>query len=141
VLIGLFPPRIEYLPSASDYLSFSAFFLLACGIAFQLPCMLVLLVSLRVISAESLRRQRKVAWFILFAFAEIVTPIADPIVARAHRAGAAGAALRGERAHRAARRRAPGSAGAARRLNPEAGCHAARAVRQRPPLFALPVPR
>jgi sec-independent protein translocase protein TatC len=81
VLIGLFPPQVEYLPSAADYLSFSAFFLLACGIAFQLPCMLVLLVSLRVLSAETLRRQRKVAWFILFAFAEIVTPVADPIVA------------------------------------------------------------
>lgn len=81
VLIRLFPSRIEYLPSASDYLSFSAFFLLACGIAFQLPCLLVLLVSFRVISAESLRGRRKVAWFILFAFAEIVTPVADPIVA------------------------------------------------------------
>jgi sec-independent protein translocase protein TatC len=81
VLIGLFPPQVEYLPSAADYLSFSAFFLLACGIAFQLPCMLVLLVSLRVLSAETLRRQRKVAWFILFAFAEIVTPVADPFVA------------------------------------------------------------
>lgn len=81
VLIGLFPPQIEYLPSASDYLSFSAFFLLACGIAFQLPCILVLLVSFRAIRAESLRRRRKVAWFVLFAFAEIVTPVADPIVA------------------------------------------------------------
>ena len=81
VLIDLFPPRIEYLPSATDYLSFSAFFLLACGIAFQLPCMLVLLVSLRVIRADSLRRRRKAAWFVLFVFAEIVTPVADPIVA------------------------------------------------------------
>jgi sec-independent protein translocase protein TatC len=81
VLIGLFPPRIEYLPSASDYLGFSAFFLLSCGIAFQLPCILVLLVSLGVIRADALARRRKVAWFVLFAFAEIVTPVADPIVA------------------------------------------------------------
>jgi sec-independent protein translocase protein TatC len=61
VLVGLFPPRIEYLPSAADYLSFVAFFLLACGIAFQLPCMLVVLVSLRVVRARTLRRQRRVA--------------------------------------------------------------------------------
>jgi sec-independent protein translocase protein TatC len=81
VLVTLFPPQIEYLPSAEDYLSFVAFFLLACGIAFQLPIMLLLLVSLRVIRAETLRRQRRVAWFILFAFAEIITPVADPIVA------------------------------------------------------------
>jgi sec-independent protein translocase protein TatC len=81
VLVTLFPPQIEYLPSAEDYLSFVAFFLLACGIAFQLPIMLLLLVSLRVIRAETLRRQRRVAWFILFAFAEIITPVSDPIVA------------------------------------------------------------
>ncbi len=81
VLVRLFPPQIEYVPSATDYLSFSAFFLLACGTAFELPCVLVLLVSLKVIRAESLRRKRKVAWFILFAFAQVVTPVADPIVA------------------------------------------------------------
>ena len=81
VLITLFPPQIEYLPSAADYLSFVAFFLLGCGIAFQLPCMLLLLVSTGVIRAETLRRRRRVAWFILFAFAEIITPVADPIVA------------------------------------------------------------
>jgi len=81
VLIMLFPPRIEYLPSASDYLSFVAFFLLACGIAFQLPCMLVLLVALGILRTENLRRQRRMAWFILFAFAEIITPVSDPIVA------------------------------------------------------------
>ncbi|HVP17458.1 MAG TPA: twin-arginine translocase subunit TatC [Spirochaetia bacterium] len=81
VLVGLFPSRIEYLPSAPDYLSFVTFFLLACGVAFQLPCVLVLLVSLRVIHSQALHRQRKVAWFILFAFAEIITPVSDPIVA------------------------------------------------------------
>jgi sec-independent protein translocase protein TatC len=81
ILVTLFPPQIEYLPSAVDYLSFVAFFLLACGIAFQLPCMLILLVSIGVIRAETLRRQRRVAWFLLFAFAEIITPVSDPLVA------------------------------------------------------------
>jgi sec-independent protein translocase protein TatC len=81
VLVGLFPSRIEYLPSAADYLSFTVFFLLSCGIAFQLPCVLVLLVSLGLLRADALRRQRRVAWFILFAFAEIITPVSDPFVA------------------------------------------------------------
>ena len=81
VLVQLFPPRIEYLPSAEDYLSFVAFFLLACGIAFELPCMLLLLVRLRVLNSRLLRRHRRVAWFLLFAFAEIITPVTDPIVA------------------------------------------------------------
>jgi sec-independent protein translocase protein TatC len=43
--------------------------------------MLLLLVSVGVIQAQTLRRQRRVAWFILFAFAEIITPVSDPFVA------------------------------------------------------------
>ena len=81
VLVQLFPPQIEYLPSAEDYLSFVSFFLLACGIAFELPCVLLLVVRLRLVRSELLRKHRRVAWFVLFAFAEIITPVADPIVA------------------------------------------------------------
>jgi sec-independent protein translocase protein TatC len=55
--------------------------MLACGIAFQLPTVLVILVRLRLVTATILRKQRKIAYFILFAFAEIITPVADPIVA------------------------------------------------------------
>jgi len=81
VLTGLFPARIQYLPSASDYISFVLFFLLACGVSFELPIALILLVQFRVLRVDALRRQRKVAWFILFVFAEIITPVTDPIVA------------------------------------------------------------
>jgi sec-independent protein translocase protein TatC len=81
VLMRLFPPQIEYLPSASSYVSFVGFFLLACAIAFQLPCVLVLLVNLRVLDSKRLRKGRRLAWFLLFAFAELVTPVSDPIVA------------------------------------------------------------
>jgi len=81
VLVGLFPSRIEYLPSASDYLSFVLFFLLACGISFELPVAIILLVQFRVIRVRALRDRRKAVWFLLFVFAEIVTPVTDPIVA------------------------------------------------------------
>jgi sec-independent protein translocase protein TatC len=81
VLVGMFPAPVEYLPSAVDYLSFTAFFLLGCGLAFELPCVLVLLVSFGLLRTETLRRKRRVAWFILFAVAEIITPVADPVVA------------------------------------------------------------
>jgi sec-independent protein translocase protein TatC len=77
----LFPPEVEYLASADDYISFVIFFLLACGLAFQLPTLLVVLAQLRIISSELLRKQRRIAYFALFAFAEIITPVADPIVA------------------------------------------------------------
>jgi sec-independent protein translocase protein TatC len=81
VLMQLFPPQIDLLPTADDYLSFVVFFLLACGLAFQLPTLLVLLVQLRILTTDTMRRQRRIAYFTLFAFAEIITPVSDPIVA------------------------------------------------------------
>jgi len=81
VLITLFPPQVDLLPAADDYISFVIFFLLACGIAFQLPIVLTILVQLRILSTEVMRRQRRIAYFVLFVFAEVVTPVTDPIVA------------------------------------------------------------
>jgi sec-independent protein translocase protein TatC len=81
VLIQLFPVEVQFLPAADDYISFVSFFLLACGLAFQLPTLLIILVRLRILNSTILRKQRRVAYFILFAFAEIITPVSDPIVA------------------------------------------------------------
>jgi sec-independent protein translocase protein TatC len=81
VLIGLFPSEVSLLPTADSYISFVVFFLLACGIAFQLPTALVLLVELHLLSSDLMRRHRKSAYFTLFVFAEIITPVSDPIVA------------------------------------------------------------
>ena len=81
VLVELLPAQVQFLPSADDYINFVAFFLLACGLAFELPTLLLVLVQLKLISADQLRKQRRLAYFALFAFSEIITPIADPIIA------------------------------------------------------------
>ena len=81
VLIQLFPQEVKFLPSADDYISFVIFFLISCGLAFQLPILLLILVQLRVLSSDVLRKQRRIAYFVLFVFAEIITPVSDPIVA------------------------------------------------------------
>jgi sec-independent protein translocase protein TatC len=81
VLIQFFPPEVRYLASADDYISFVVFFLLACGLAFQLPILLIILIQLRILSTDLLRKQRRIAYFALFAFAEVITPVSDPIVA------------------------------------------------------------
>ncbi len=81
VLIQLFPKEVAFLPSADDYISFVLFFLLACALAFQLPILIVALVRLHILNSTILRKQRKIAYFALFAFAEIITPVSDPIVA------------------------------------------------------------
>jgi sec-independent protein translocase protein TatC len=80
-MVSFFPPEVAFLPVADDYLSFVVFFLLACGVAFQLPVVLTILVQLRILSVSILKKQRKIAYFVLFVFAEIVTPVTDPIVA------------------------------------------------------------
>ncbi len=81
VLVELLPQQVQFLPSADDYINFVAFFLLACGVAFQLPTLLLILVQLKLVSSAMLRKQRRYAYFALFAFSEIITPIADPIIA------------------------------------------------------------
>jgi sec-independent protein translocase protein TatC len=81
VLIELFPAQIEFMPQADAYLSFVVFFLLSCGLAFQLPCVLLILVNFRLLGSQTLRTHRRIAYFALFAFAEIITPVSDPIIA------------------------------------------------------------
>ena len=81
VMREFFPPDIEFLPAADSYIQFILFFLLACGIAFQLPTLLVGFVQLRIISSDLLSKQRKISYFLLFVFAEIITPVSDPILA------------------------------------------------------------
>jgi sec-independent protein translocase protein TatC len=80
-LRSFFPAQIEYIPSADDYISFVTFFMLACGLVFELPPFLIVMVRLRILKTSALRKQRRIAYFILFAFAEIITPVSDPIVA------------------------------------------------------------
>ena len=81
VMVQLFPADVQYIPAADDYISFVIFFLLACGLAFQLPTLLIILVRLRILNSTILRKQRRIAYFALFVFAEIITPVSDPIVA------------------------------------------------------------
>jgi sec-independent protein translocase protein TatC len=81
VMFSMFGKELNYLPNANQYISFVVFFMLACGLVFELPAVLLVLVRFKVLKPEMLRRQRKIAYFLLFAFAEIITPVADPIVA------------------------------------------------------------
>ena len=81
VLVQLYPQEVEFLPSADDYISFVLFFMVSSGLAFQLPIVLLLLIQFRIISTDLLRKQRRIAYFALFMFAEIITPVSDPIIA------------------------------------------------------------
>jgi len=81
VMLAMFGTSLTYLPSADQYISFVVYFLVAVGISFELPIVILVLMKLGLVSPEFLRRQRRIVYFVIFVFAELVTPVADPIVA------------------------------------------------------------
>ena len=81
VLISMSGPEMSYLASADEYISFVVYFMVATGIAFEMPIVLLILMRLGLVKPATVRKQRKVAYFILFVFAELITPVSDPIVA------------------------------------------------------------
>jgi sec-independent protein translocase protein TatC len=83
VILGsaFFGNELTYLPSADPFISFVVFFLIATGISFELPIVLLIFIRIGWLSPDTLRRQRKVAYFVIFVFAELITPVSDPIVA------------------------------------------------------------
>jgi len=65
---------IKPMPSMKEYLSFSIKFLLAFGLVFEFPVVLLLLAKIGVIDAKTLARQRKYAILLIFVFAAVMTP-------------------------------------------------------------------
>jgi len=63
---------------ASYYLSFVTLTLLAFGIAFQMPIFILGLVRLGVLTSERLRRNRRIGYVLMLAFA-ILLPTVDPV--------------------------------------------------------------
>jgi sec-independent protein translocase protein TatC len=81
VMFAMFGQDLQYLPSADQYISFIVYFLVAIGISFETPIVLLVLVKLGLLKVETLRKQRRIAYFIIFVFAELITPVSDPFIA------------------------------------------------------------
>jgi sec-independent protein translocase protein TatC len=67
-----------YLPDVNSYLSFLLLLIVAFGVTFELPVVVVLLGIAGIVSSRRLRRQRKVIWVGIIVAALVVTPGADP---------------------------------------------------------------
>ena len=67
-----------YLPDINAYLSFLLLLIVAFGVTFELPVVIILLGVLRIVSSSLLRRKRKVIWVGIILAALVVTPGADP---------------------------------------------------------------
>ena len=76
-LLGYATDFIKPMPSMKEYLTFSIKFLLAFGLVFEFPVVLVLLARVGVVDAGMLRKQRKYAILLVFVFAAVVTPSPD----------------------------------------------------------------
>jgi len=61
-------------PRISEYISIVIDLVFAFGIAFQLPIIILILVSLRVIGSETLKLKRRIAILLIFIIAGIITP-------------------------------------------------------------------
>ena len=63
---------------ASYYFSFVTVTLIASGLAFQMPIFILALVRLRILSADRLRRNRRMGYALMFVFA-VLLPTVDPV--------------------------------------------------------------
>jgi sec-independent protein translocase protein TatC len=67
-----------YLPDINSYLSFLVILIVAFGVTFELPVVIILLGVLGIVSSRLLRRKRKVVWVGIIIGALLITPGADP---------------------------------------------------------------
>ena len=65
--------------SASEYVTFTGWFMLAVGISFETPMFIWMLVVLRVLTPEQLRKQWRWAYLVILVFAAIITPDWSPV--------------------------------------------------------------
>ncbi|GAC1575173.1 MAG: twin-arginine translocase subunit TatC [Candidatus Dormibacteria bacterium] len=70
---------ITYIAELDNYLGTMAFLIVAFGITFEFPVLLVLLALMGVVSSAWLRHGRKYAVLIIFTVGYLVTPGVDPI--------------------------------------------------------------
>jgi sec-independent protein translocase protein TatC len=77
-LLGQAGPNVVALLTVNSYLSFVLKMLIAFGVAFELPLIVVLANLAGVLPARALRKSQRVAIFLIFVFAAVATPSADP---------------------------------------------------------------
>jgi len=76
-LLGYQSAHIQPMISAGKYVSFCTFFVFGFGLTFELPLILALLSTLRVVNAAFLTRNRRYAILLIAITAAVITPTPD----------------------------------------------------------------
>ncbi len=79
LMIGFAGPNVVSLMDANRYLTFMLHTMLAFGVAFEFPLILVMLSLTGVVTSGALRHHRRYALFGTFVAAAILTPTQDPL--------------------------------------------------------------
>jgi len=66
--------QLDFINRADDYISFVSLFLLAFGIAFEAPLVIMLLIKLGIIDRKTLRKNWRIAYVASFVIAAMATP-------------------------------------------------------------------
>jgi len=77
-LLGFAGNTIVPLIQGTRYVSFVLLLVLAFGISFEFPLVLIFLAWVRVVSSQRLRKWRRMAWLLITVFAAVITPSQDP---------------------------------------------------------------
>jgi sec-independent protein translocase protein TatC len=72
-------PDLVFMPKLDSVFSLYAKFLIAMGLVFQMPTVVLFLAKMRVITARFLWRHFKYAILIIFVIAAVITPTGDPV--------------------------------------------------------------
>jgi sec-independent protein translocase protein TatC len=78
-LLGLTPGGVQNLIQVDQYLSFTAAMMLAFGLAFEVPLLLVMLNLAGILTHERFRKWRRVLIFTVFLIAGLANPSPDPL--------------------------------------------------------------
>jgi sec-independent protein translocase protein TatC len=77
-LLGVGGEEVQPLLTADKYIGLVSIMILAFGLAFEFPVLLVFLLIAHVITTDQLRRFRRWAIVLIFVFAAVITPSQDP---------------------------------------------------------------
>lgn len=78
-LMGYESAVLEPLPAATEYFSLALRLLIAFGVVFELPVVMVFLAKINVVNTRFLNKNRKYAFLLSFVVAAILTPTPDVV--------------------------------------------------------------